>query len=67
MSNDTRPLEPEVIVRLRDAVDAAGGDRQFTKRCGLAPNTIARALAGLPIHPWTRQQIERALEGGTEK
>lgn len=55
-----RPLEAKVADRLRAEVER-DGVRAVAGRLGIAPNTIARGLAGLGVYPGTSLLIEQRL------
>lgn len=53
-------LAPEVIVRLRRAVEREG-QRAVILRLGISHTTLARCLAALPVRRGTQALIERGV------
>lgn len=56
------PLPVDLKVRLAQAV-LAGSERAVAEAAGMSRQSLARALAGLPIYRGTAALVERFLDG----
>lgn len=67
MASNAIPMNDEDRAQLREIVRRAGGGPKGAAALGVSITTLARAIAGMPVQPFTisyiRLTIPRTLEG----